>query len=350
MPHAAPPSLEKWVGSVLAPGESRSYPELMPLAGDASGRSYFRLRSDGRSYIVAHAPPETEKNDAFIAVRALLDSAGVRVPALFASNLKRGYLLLEDLGDDTLLPALNADTVDGYYSLAFELLLRFVAIDTGECGLPACDEALLREELGRFDTWFLHGLLDYSPTAAERGVLEALYTALVQSALAQPRVFVHRDFHSRNLMLHRRGRLAVIDFQDAVAGPLTYDLVSVLKDCYVRWPAEQVREWTGQYWYMLQQATPVAVPDHATFQRWFDWMGLQRHFKVLGTFARLSLRDGRSAYLADLPRVIDYTLEVLARYAPEEPAFADCLDWYRRCVAPAVAREPWGRPPGSQSS
>lgn len=349
-PDAVPPSLESWVRSVLIPDEARSYLELMPLAGDASSRSYFRLRLDGRSYIVAHAPPETERNEAFIAVRALLDQAGVCVPTLFASNLERGYLLLEDLGDGTLLPALDADSVDGYYGLAFELLLRFVAIDTGERCLAAYDEALLREELGRFDTWFLGGLLNYSLTDGERDMLEALYTALVQSALAQPRVFVHRDFHSRNLMRRGGAQLAVIDFQDAVAGPLTYDLVSLLRDCYVRWPAERVRDWTGQYWHRLQQATPVAVPDHATFQRWFDWMGLQRHLKVLGTFARLSVRDGRSAYLADLPRVINYTLEVLTQYAPEEPAFADCLDWYERRVAPAIARAPWGRPPGRRPS
>jgi len=345
-PHAAPQALVNWVRSVLPSDATVSALDLAPIAGDASTRSYFRLRSGGRPYVAAHAPPETEKNEAFVAVRALLDGAGVPVPAVFASNLERGYLLLEDLGERTLLPALDADNAEDYYARALELLLRFALIKTDKPCLLPYDETLLREELGRFDEWFLGALLGCAPTPAERTMLESLYLTLVQSALAQPRVFVHRDFHSRNLMLHAGGRLAVIDFQDAVAGPLTYDLVSLLRDCYVRWPAGRVRSWTGRYWHMLQQATPVGVPDRATFERWFDWMGLQRHLKVLGTFARLSERDGKSGYLDDLPRVIDYTFEVLARYAPDEPAFAECLDWWQRRVAPAVARAPWSRSPG----
>tara|TARA_R110000823_G_scaffold195624_5_gene326935 strand:+ start:12716 stop:13672 length:957 start_codon:yes stop_codon:yes gene_type:complete len=316
---------------------------MSPVAGDASSRSYFRAHIGGRKYVLAHAPPATEKNAAFVAVRELLADAGVRVPAVLAVDYDRGYLLLEDLGEQLLLPALSAATADDFYRLAFDILRKLATADIRNGTLPPYDDALLREEFGRFDTWFVQALLEYRPGADAVSACAGLCDVLVEAALEQPRVLVHRDFHSRNLMLTGDGALAVIDFQDAVAGPLTYDLVSLLRDCYIRWPGEQVRQWALAYRGLLLRASVAEVPDEARFLRWFDLMGLQRHIKVLGTFARLALRDGKSAYLNDLPLVLAYVEEILARYAASEPAIARFRDWYTADILPLVEAQAWSR-------
>lgn len=344
-------SLVSWALTVLGRA-SEPAPVATPVAGDASSRRYFRAEVAGRSYILVEAPPQTEKNAAFLALREVLAVAGVRVPEVFAADLQQGYLLLEDLGDRLLLAELSAQSADGHYARAFAVLRRLVAIDVaGPPGLavagapayplPAYDEALLAEELGRFEQWFVSGMLGHSLSAGESDMLRQFYSVLIESALCQPRVLVHRDFHSRNLMLTAADELAVIDFQDAVAGPLTYDLVSLLRDCYIQWPANRVTEWAVQYLAELPQALRSQVPDEATFLRWFDYMGLQRHIKVLGTFARLHLRDNKPGYLNDLPLVQAYTLEILDRYAAQEPVFAQVLQWYRAVLSPQVARQSW---------
>jgi aminoglycoside/choline kinase family phosphotransferase len=311
------------------------------IAGDASNRRYFRLILGGNSYIVAEAPPATEKNVEFLSVRELLAETGVRVPEIFAADIQRGFILLEDLGDNTLLPFLKTDTVAGYYDSAFEILLKMAAVDLSKCALPAYGRNLLDEELSRFDQWFVEALLGHSLSSAERDLIAAFGKLLVGSALEQPRVIVHRDFHSRNLMLSGGDQLAVIDFQDAVAGPVTYDLASLLRDCYIRWPQDRVQEWALDYRRLLLPGGLLEGTDEAQFLRWFDWMGLQRHIKVLGTFARLYLRDGKTGYLDDLPLVIRYTREMLERYAVEEPVFARFRDWFEGVLVPLIDQQPW---------
>lgn len=336
-----PAELLPWALSSLGQSSAGRQPDLTVVAGDASSRRYFRLRLPGHSYIVVHAPPATEKNDAFLAVRELLQRAGVKVPALHAVDLARGFLLLEDLGDQLLLAALDAHTVDHHYHRAFDLLRRVAELEVSDLDLPAYDRDLLEEELSRFCQWFVQGLLGYEPGADERQLMQTLYARLVDSALEQPKVLVHRDFHSRNLMLQPGESLAVIDFQDAVCGPVSYDLVSLLRDCYIRWPRDRVRSWALAHRDALCDAGLLpAVPDDR-FLRWFDWMGLQRHIKVLGTFARLYLRDGKAAYLDDLPLVIDYVREVLGEYALQEPAFAAFLDWFEQRLSPLVEAQGW---------
>jgi len=330
-----------WALSVLGVAASDSLPPLSVVAGDASQRRYFRFVHAARSYVAVEAPPATERNDAFLRVRALLADAGVKVPALLGADLRRGFLLLEDLGDRLLLPALDPAVVDGYYRHAFQVLAKIAAVDTGGTGLGAYDQALLHEELGRFLEWFVQGLLGYAPPAAEQSMVRDFFGQLIDSALEQPRVLVHRDFHSRNLMLFGHDELAVIDFQDAVVGPVTYDLVSLLRDCYIQWPAAQVLEWALAYRGVLRARGLLGDTGEALFLRWFDWMGLQRHIKVLGTFARLYLRDGKSAYLEDLPRVKHYVLEIVDKYATEAPAFAAFSAWFSLRLAPLIAQQDW---------
>jgi len=333
-----------WALSVLECPGSPAQPELVPVAGDASSRRYFRFACDGRHHVLVHAPPATERNEDFLAVRELLAAAGVRVPALLGADLERGYLLLEDLGDCLLLPALDGASVDEWYRRALALLLKIAGSDTRGAGLRPYDGALLGEELGRFRPWFVEGLLGYLPSAQEESLLRAVDERLVQNALDQPRVLVHRDYHSRNLMLVDGRELAVIDFQDAVLGPVTYDLVSLLRDCYISWPPERVRRWALDYRGMLVSGGLLQDVPEALFLRWFDLMGLQRHLKVLGTFARLHLRDGKSSYLNDLPLVLHYVLEVLDGYTEAEPLLAELATWFRTRLAPRIAHQDWSAP------
>ncbi len=338
-----PLDLLPWAMASLLSSSARelSCDNFSMVAGDASNRRYFRLETSGGNYIVAEAPPATEKNEAFVVVGQLLATAGITVPAVLDIDYARGYLLLQDLGDQTLLPELNADTVDGYYGQAFELLEKLAAVDVSSLNLPEYDVALLTEELERFPVWFAQALLGLSLNDEEQGLLQKFNRLLLDSALEQPRVVVHRDFHSRNMMLLSSGEMALIDFQDAVVGPITYDLVSLLRDCYVRWPCEQVQGWVLAYRQQLCSRGQWVGDDESQFVRWFDWMGLQRHMKVLGTFARLHLRDGKPGYLHDLPLVIAYVEEILGKYAQQQPVFAEFKAWFERRVSPLVARQPW---------
>lgn len=339
----APNELLPWALSSLGESGSGSVPVLTVVAGDASHRRYFRLALDGRSYVLAHAPPATEKNEAFLRVAKLLAAAGIPVPTVLDADLDRGFLLLEDLGDELLLPALDSLSAYAHYRRAFAVLALMAAINTRDASLGDYNAALLGEELGSFSEWFVAQLLGYELHNGERRVLDALFALLIDSALQQPRVLVHRDFHSRNLMLVRDGQLAVIDFQDAVVGPITYDLVSLLRDCYIRWPAATVDAWALAYIGQLRAQGLLQGVDDAQVLRWFDWMGLQRHLKVLGTFARLNLRDGKAGYLDDLPRVLQYVREILAKYAPCEPAFADFEEWFEQKLSPLIARQDWSK-------
>lgn len=338
-----PDALLPWGLSMLGVDNADSSRGLISVAGDASSRRYFRLALEGVSYVLAEAPPVSENNEGFARVQGLLEDAGVRVPALLGVDYQRGYLLLEDLGDRLLLPALTPDAAADWYRRAFDMLVQLNAADLKHSRLDLYDRALLQEELSRFPEWFAEGLLGATLDKPVRALIEALREELVASALEQPTVLVHRDFHSRNLMLLPGDKLALIDFQDAVIGPVTYDLVSLLRDCYIHWPPGQVEKWALAYRERLQACGQLSGVSEEDFLRWFDWMGLQRHLKVLGTFARLYLRDGKAGYLKDLPLVIHYVLQILDRYAFDEPVFAEFGRWFRQCLLPLADAQDWSR-------
>ncbi|MDG2045606.1 MAG: phosphotransferase [Halioglobus sp.] len=336
-----PKALLPWAMSVLGLRDGDLDSHLAAVAGDASNRRYFRFEVGSQTYVLAESPPSTEKNEAFLQIGAVLDKAGVKVPAVLGVDLNRGFLLLEDLGDQQLWPALNNASADSYYDLAFDVLAKMAAVKAIDADLVPYDRSLLGEELSRFQQWFVRGLLGYNPNPSEQVLLEKFFERLISSALEQPSVLVHRDFHSRNLMLFGAKGLAVIDFQDAVMGPVTYDLVSLLRDCYIQWPLERVQAWVRSYRERLCLRGLLAHTDDALFLRWFDWMGLQRHIKVLGTFSRLYLRDGKSNYLADLPLVIQYVLQIADQYADKEPLFADFSIFFSQRLEPLVMAQSW---------
>jgi aminoglycoside/choline kinase family phosphotransferase len=310
---------------------------LLPVSGDASFRRYFRFNVDQRSWIAVHAPPDKENNQAFVDVASLLADHGLRVPVLLAWDREQGFMLLTDFGDQLLWPLLNADSVDNWYHKSLAAVAQLQMIPLNHAKLPYYDSQRLQTEMRLFTEWFVEKLLDYSLSLAEQQRIDTVFSILTQSALAQPQVVVHRDYHSRNLMVLPNGELGLIDFQDAVIGPCTYDPVSLLRDCYIVWPREDVERWLEnfrrEYW-----------PDEpaAAFLRDFDWMGLQRHLKVLGIFARLNLRDGKPRYLDDLPLVLHYTLSVARRYKE----FSAFVQWFDEILMPKIVLQSWYKPLG----
>lgn len=296
---------------------------LERASNDASFRSYWRTRSLGRPWIVMDAPPGKEDIRPWLAIADRLARAGIHVPEIQAADPERGFVLMEDLGDRTLLPELNATNVDRLYGEAMDALLA-MQLRADATGLPDYDEARLVAEMELMPEWFLKRHLGFTPDCEQWDVIESAFRALVDSARAQPQVFVHRDYHSRNLLVTERDSPGVIDFQDAVRGPATYDLVSLLRDCYIEWPEDRVRGWALDYRAKLA-AAGIAVPGEAAFLRAFDLMGLQRHIKVLGIFCRLWYRDGKAGYLMDLPLVWKYTREVGRRH-PETAALVDLVE------------------------
>ncbi len=308
---------------------------LAPASSDASFRSYWRSTdASGAHFIVMDAPPERENCAPFIDVSARLHTAGLCVPQVLAQDLTQGFLLLPDLGTRTLLPELDVNSVERHYSDALATILQ-MQLHANVAGLPSYDAPRLDAEMALFPDWFLHRHLGIAPSCEAFDVIEATMMQLRNLALMQPKVFVHRDFHSRNLMISNAAavahqRLAVIDFQDAVRGPITYDLVSLLRDCYIRWPDADIARWVERY-RNASAESGLHHADSATFQRWFDWMGVQRHLKVLGIFARLNYRDGKSGYLKDLALVLDYTLNVCQRY-DELRGFAHFLERLTRGI------------------
>ena len=334
-------ALRDWATGILARETTALHWQV--VAGDASTRRYFRLRDAGESWICVDAPPATEKNPEFLRARSILADAGVVVPELLAAAAEQGFLLLGDLGERTLLPLLDRKSVDAYYATALDTLFTMQQIPAPGLTLPGYSAEVLREELQRFPQWFCRELLGLDNRAEDAQLLQRFEEQLIEAALAQPRVFVHRDFHSRNLLLQADGSLGVIDFQDALVGPLCYDLVSLLRDCYIYWPGQQVRDWALAYQQRVQQAGLCPAVEAGEFLRWFDWIGLQRHLKVLGNFARLAVRDGRPQYLQDLPLVLRYIHDVLDEYA----AFADVKDWFATELNPRIETQSWSVPSGS---
>ncbi|HEX7341085.1 MAG TPA: phosphotransferase [Rhodanobacteraceae bacterium] len=287
---------------------------LAAASSDASFRSYWRTSHAGQNLIVMDAPPPTEDVRPWLAIGARLADAGVHVPAVHASDIEQGFLLIEDFGSRLYLPELDVDSADGLYDSAMQTLLAMQAHgDTAD--LPAYDADFLRREMELLVPWFLERHLGCVPDAAARDTLDTAFDLLVDNAARQPQCFVHRDFHSRNLMLTDGANPGVIDFQGALCGPITYDLASLLRDCYITWDYARVDGWMQAYRLRLIDAGLLAHDvDVDRFRRWFDLTGLQRHLKVLGLFCRLACRDGKRAYLDDLPRVFDYVLRTAARY------------------------------------
>lgn len=299
---------------------------IAPLAGDASFRRYARVRVDGKSWMLMDAPPPQEDCRPFVTIAEMLLSQGVRVPRIQAQDLEQGFLLLEDFGDTVLSAVLSADTVDQYYQQAINQLIDLQKIiPPVALALPDYHAEKLVTEMRLFDQWFLPKFLQIELSVAEQDLISQTYQYLAEQALAQPQVLVHRDFHSRNLMvLADEPSLGVIDFQDAVIGAISYDLVSLLRDAYVQWPDLQVKGWIKTYWQRAQVNGLMVDVSLAAFEQWFDAMAAQRHLKVLGIFVRLSQRDGKHGYLNDLPLVLEYLVKE-CRAQAELSAFANWL-------------------------
>ena len=286
---------------------------LEPASADASFRRYFRARGTEGTAICMDAPPDKEDVTTFIDITQRLHQVGIHAPQLYAQNLLDGFLLLEDLGSTPYLSRLSAETVKDLYADALSTLMLLQQAEADN--LPLYDDQRLRVEMDLMPQWFLKTHLGLSEHEIPYDLINNTFNALVDSALEQPSVFVHRDYHSRNLMLTPKHNPGVIDYQDAVLGPATYDLVSLLRDCYIVWPQQQVEWWVDCYRKeaILQGVIPPI--DQPTFMQWFDLMGVQRHIKVLGIFARLYHRDGKEAYLQDLPLVLSYVLKIGARHS-----------------------------------
>jgi len=295
-----------------------------PASADASFRRYFRVTLPERSLIVMDAPPAHEDCRPFIHVAKWLRDAGVNAPEVLAQDLAQGFLLLTDLGDRTYLDALNQNlaaldenSADALYRDAIDALVKIqLASRRGE--LPDYDDALLRREMRLFPDWYVSKHLKGELSAEQAAMLEATFDLLNRNILAQGQVFVHRDYHSRNLMVSENNP-GVLDFQDAVHGAVTYDLVSLFKDAYIRWDEERVLDWTIRYWQKAKKAGLPVDADFAGFYRDFEWMGAQRHIKVLGIFARLCHRDGKDGYLKDMPLVMAYLRKTCERYRELHP-------------------------------
>ncbi|ADJ27661.1 aminoglycoside phosphotransferase family protein [Nitrosococcus watsonii] len=280
---------------------------LAPASEDASFRRYFRVYYHGMSLIVMDAPPEQEDCRSFIHIAKEFRGLGLNVPEVLEQNLEQGLLLLTDLGEYPYLRVLNSHNASTFYG---DALVALRLLQGGESDLPSYDQDLLLKEMRLFQEWYLEGHLGIEVGTS----LDKVFERLAASALEQPRVLVHRDYHSRNLMVTEQANPGILDFQDAVKGPVTYDLVSLLRDCYIAWPRDWVLVWLYDY---RRQAARAGIPvgaSEAEFLRWFDWMGVQRHLKAIGIFARLNARDGKSGYLKDIPRTLDYLRTVVRQY------------------------------------
>jgi len=314
--------------------DSRSFLDgysLVPASGDASFRRYFRVTTENRTYIVMDAPPDKEDCTAYLDITARLQACGVTVPDIIDRDIEHGFLLLSDLGTRHYLDNLTEENADELYGLALGALAK-IQHAGATTGLPPYDDTLLISEMQLFIDWLLGEHLNIKTGRREQDQLQQIFNLLTETALAQPRVFVHRDYHSRNLMVmennDRRPSPGLLDFQDAVNGPLTYDLVSLLKDCYIKWPREWIRRWAMDY---HREHCP-GPGDIKEFLRQFDLMGVQRHLKASGIFARLYHRDGKAGYLADIPRTLSYITDLAGVYSELGPL----IDLIEQRVTPVL--------------
>ncbi|MCV6638356.1 phosphotransferase [Candidatus Albibeggiatoa sp. nov. NOAA] len=301
--------LNNWLQTTL----QLKNPTPQPLTNDASFRRYFRITKNGQSFVVMDAPPDKEDCHSFIDVANLLRQAGLNAPEIIAQDTEQGFLLLTDFGSQLYWPALQTDQADTLYTEAFQSLIKMQKIHAES--LPLYDNDLLDRELDLFIAWLMEKHLGIVLDTDEKQQLLAEFELLKQSALSQPQVFVHRDYHSRNLMVTEANNPAILDFQDAVKGAITYDLVSLLRDCYQVWPTDRVEAWLNEY-YQLAIEHQVLNQDveFIQFKRWFDLMGIQRHLKASGIFARLYHRDGKDNYFQHIPDTLNYIAQVSTHY------------------------------------
>jgi aminoglycoside/choline kinase family phosphotransferase len=320
--------LETWLSSVLGTGAM-----IEPASGDASFRRYWRVRlPEQRTYVVMDAPPGKEDIARYVRISNAFRAVGLNTPEIYAEDAEQGFLLIGDLGTRLYLNLLDRGNADRLYGDALGALAVIQACGPVE-ELPAYDGPFLRREMELFREWLLEKYLGLALSAAENAAIDHAFEALAASALEQPRVCVHRDFHSRNLMVTDPPSPGILDFQDAVVGPVTYDLVSLLRDCYIAWPRGRVEEWALGYFDLAVQSGILQDVHEPVFLGWFDRMGVQRHLKASGIFARLSLRDGKPGYLGDIPRTLGYVVEVAPAYSALE-ALAELIS---ERVLPALA-------------
>ena len=312
-------ALREWITRVHLPGGF----ELAPASADASFRRYFRITDGGKTWVAMDAPPPQEDCRPFVRVAALMLDAGLHAPRVVAQDLERGFLLLTDLGATTYLNGFDADNPPRLMSDAIDALIQW-QLSSKPGVLPPYDDALLRREVQLFPDWYVAKHLHTALSDAQGTAFDQVTQLLINAALAQPKVYVHRDYMPRNLMISTPNP-GVLDFQDAVYGPITYDVASLFRDAFVSWPEQQELDWVIRYWERAKAAGLPVNTDFGEFWREFEWMGLQRHIKVLGIFARINYRDGKPHYLKDTPRFIGYARRVSARYRELAP-FAKLLD------------------------
>lgn len=302
-----------------------------PLQGDASFRAYSRIKLKDKSYIAMLAPPTQERTDAFVGIANTWKEYGLQVPEVLGWEPQQGFVLLSDFGDTLLLDLLTPDSMENFYQQAMQTIALIQTTSTSTYPLPPFDQSYVYVELGLFREWFLKKWLGFH-LENENDMLNEVFKNLSQDFISQPQVAIHRDYHSRNLMVLKDGTLGVIDFQDAMIGPITYDLVSLLKDCYISWPSAQTKRLVNIFFDKHVKHKVDRAIDFQKFLQWFDWVGLQRHIKVLGIFSRLKLRDNKPHYLQHMPRIMHYVLEVTQQY----PLFAAFNHYLESKVLPAM--------------
>lgn len=312
--------LKTWLDGI--PGMDSS--SMKPASADASFRRYFRVFKGKEAFIVMDAPPDKEDSEPFITIARKLHAIGLNTPVIHQEDLAQGFLLLSDLGNEVYLSSLNTGTADRLYGDAMTALTAMQNCTPCNQDIPEYNEDLLMTEMALFPDWLLSCHCQMTLTGKEKTLLHDVFEVLAANALEQPQVFVHRDYHSRNLMISPKHNPGILDFQDAVVGPLTYDLVSLLRDCYIAWPQERVTEWALDYKAQAEQLgiIPTAEISDEKFLRWFDLMGIQRHLKAAGIFARLKHRDRKNGYMKDVPRTLNYIIDVSRRY-PELEALGE---------------------------
>jgi aminoglycoside/choline kinase family phosphotransferase len=335
--------LAQWAVNQIEQLFQHSIPaQMVTVSGDASFRRYFRINYNEngvqKHWIAVDAPPEHENSRQFVDIANVWSAAGVKVPTVFAFDEAQGFMLLEDFGDVLLHPELTADAADGLYKSAIDSLIELQQLAKTD-NIPEYDRELLDREMALFPDWLCEKHLGLVLSSNDKVMLTETFDRLANSALAQPQVIVHRDYHSRNLMVcqanpprHNEDFIGIIDFQDAVYGPLTYDLVSLLKDCYIQWPRAQVLAWLS---YFNENSGLMAKISEDQLIRDFDLMGMQRHLKAAGIFARLSIRDGKHGYLNDVPRTCEYIVQTARLY----PEFAPFSAWLEAVFLPALNKK-----------
>lgn len=293
--------------------------ELLPLTGDAGFRCYYRFLAGAKSFIAVDAPIDKSNNKAFVEIQKVLAAYHINVPEILHKDLDLGFLCISDFGNTLLADKLSGENMMSFYQKAIDLLPKIsVATFDSDYSLPVYNKEFIKTELNIFSEWLLAEHLKIELTADQSNELERCFNVLVDNALEQPQVIMHRDYHSRNIMLLANDELGIIDFQDAVKGPVMYDVVSLLRDCYIRWPQQQVTNLFSYFCKQMSNVVPELKTQEAQYQRWFDLMGIQRHVKASGIFARLNLRDGKSGYLKDIPLTLEYIIDISEQYTELE--------------------------------